>query len=50
MHPLRLNVKDTINLLIAGISSSSMRGTASIISATTVDQFLDKMREVIAAS
>lgn len=50
MHSLNLTVADSINLLIGGISKASLRATASTVSAETLDQFLEKMRQITAAS
>lgn len=50
MYSLNLSLQDTINLLIGGINKPSLRATASTISAESVEQFLEKMRRVTAAS
>lgn len=46
MHPLQLPERDCIQLLINGISSASLRGTAAALRAQTIDDFLDLMYDI----
>lgn len=50
MEPLDLSDKDAIHLLIGGIGKPSLRATAATIGAETIDEFLDRMRSITAAS
>ncbi|KYM99254.1 Pro-Pol polyprotein [Cyphomyrmex costatus] len=43
-HRLKLPQSDIINLLIGGIMKSSLRATALTLNASTVEEFLEKMR------
>lgn len=46
MYRLNLPVIDMINLLIGGITHSSVRITALSVKADTVESFLDQMRHI----
>lgn len=50
MHSLNLPTKDVINLLIGGITSASLRATASTLTTNSVEEFLEKMRQLTAAA
>ncbi|XP_067214743.1 uncharacterized protein [Linepithema humile] len=45
-HHLNLPPEDVINLLVGGIMKSSLRATALTLSEVSVDQFLEKMRQI----
>ncbi|KMQ89728.1 solute carrier family 12 member 8 [Lasius niger] len=50
MHGLDLPVQDSIYLLIGGISSRSLRGTASALKVDSVDEFLEEMHRIASAT
>lgn len=50
MHALELPTKDAIQLLISGIMSSSLRGTAASLKVDSIDQFLEEMHHVAVAA
>lgn len=47
---LKLPVRDSINLLVGGIGKASLRATAATTRAETVEEFLEEMRKITAAS
>lgn len=47
IHQVDLPESDTINLLIGGIIKSSLRATALSMTVTSVNVFLDKMRQLM---
>ncbi|KYN18146.1 hypothetical protein ALC57_09547, partial [Trachymyrmex cornetzi] len=49
LQNFRLPEKQNIDFLISGIGSPSLRASASLIQAETIDQFLDKMHSLILA-
>lgn len=50
MYTLQLSEKDSIHLLINGISSLALRSTAASLRADTIDQFLEDMYNVTSVS
>jgi len=44
IHQLNLPMKDTIYLLISGISNSAVRVSALLVADNTLECFLEKMR------
>jgi len=46
MHQLDLPEEDRIHLLIGGIAQSSLRATALSVAATSLDVFLERMRQI----
>lgn len=46
MHRLDLSIKDTINLVIGGITQSLLRTVALSIRAETLEEFLETMRQI----
>jgi hypothetical protein len=46
IHCLNLPEDDVINLLIGGITQTSLRATALALSTSSVEQFLDAMRRI----
>lgn len=49
MQRLKLSERESIHLLINGINSRALRGTATALPVTTVDQFLDQMHNIAIA-
>lgn len=46
LHRIELTIPDKIYLLISGITQSSLRATALSISAGSIEEFLEKMRQI----
>lgn len=46
IYSLDLPQRDTIHLLISGMASRSLRATASVLRAESVDEFLEEMRRI----
>lgn len=46
IHQLDLPVKDTIHLLISGISNNAVRASALLLADSTLEHFMEKMRNV----
>jgi len=46
MHCLELPIKDVINLLVEGITQSSVRATALSVMTDSIESFLERMRHI----
>ena len=49
LHPLQLTLTDNINYLVCGINDTAICSAAAVTGAITIDDFLDKMRNVTSA-
>lgn len=49
LHPLQLSQSDNINYIVRGINNAAIRSAAAVTGATTIHDFVDKMRNVTSA-